>query len=353
MTPHDVRVPGARRITARRFALLASVAAIGAGVLLAGPGGFDRMSFAATSQPVQASATAHPAGFADLVAKVKPAVISVRVKIDQASAETTGSGGGNVPFGNGAPLDKFFQQFGFSDAPKGMRQPRQVITGEGSGFFISADGYAVTNNHVVDHAEPVQVTDRRRHDLHRQGDRHRSEDRPRADQGRRRRRVPVRHVRRQGAAHRRLGGGGRQSVRPRRHRDGRHRVGARPRHRRRSLRRLHPDRRADQQGQLGRPGVRRRRQRDRRQHGDLLAVRRLGRHRLRRSGRHRQDGRGAAQGQRPGHPRLDGRAGAAGHPGHRRQPGPEAGAGRARRRAASRAARPPRPASRRATSSRR
>jgi serine protease Do len=38
------------------------------------------------------------------------------------------------------------------------RQRHQVITGEGSGFFISADGYAVTNNHVVDHAESVQVT---------------------------------------------------------------------------------------------------------------------------------------------------------------------------------------------------
>src|SRR6202040_2465150 len=34
----------------------------------------------------------------------------------------------------------------------------QVITGEGSGFFISPDGYAVTNNHVVDHAQSVQVT---------------------------------------------------------------------------------------------------------------------------------------------------------------------------------------------------
>ena len=34
----------------------------------------------------------------------------------------------------------------------------QFITGQGSGFFISADGYAVTNNHVVDHSKTVQVT---------------------------------------------------------------------------------------------------------------------------------------------------------------------------------------------------
>jgi serine protease Do len=156
MTPHDVRVPGARRLTARRFALPASVAGIGAGVLLADAGGFDRASFTGTAQPVQAGATAHPAGFADLVAKVKPAVISVRVKIDQ-TAETTGSGDGNaLPSERGAPLDKFFQQFGFSDAPKGLQRHRMVM-GEGSGFFISPDGYAVTNNHVVDHASSVEV----------------------------------------------------------------------------------------------------------------------------------------------------------------------------------------------------
>ena len=39
-----------------------------------------------------------------------------------------------------------------------MPQRHETIIGEGSGFFISADGYAVTNNHVVDHANSVQVT---------------------------------------------------------------------------------------------------------------------------------------------------------------------------------------------------
>ena len=39
-----------------------------------------------------------------------------------------------------------------------MPHNKRAVTGEGSGFFISADGYAVTNNHVVDHAKTVQVT---------------------------------------------------------------------------------------------------------------------------------------------------------------------------------------------------
>jgi serine protease Do len=54
-------------------------------------------------------------------------------------------------------MEKFFRQFGEQGMPNGM-QRHHVLTGEGSGFFISADGYAVTNNHVVDHAKSVQVT---------------------------------------------------------------------------------------------------------------------------------------------------------------------------------------------------
>ena len=235
--------------------------------------------------------------------------------------------------------------------PNGMQPRHQIITGEGSGFFISADGYAVTNNHVVDHAKSVQVT---------------TDDGtiytakvigtdPKTDlalikvDGKSD--FPYVKFCRTDAAGRRLGGRRRQSVRSRRHRDGRHRLGARPRHRRGSLRRLHPDRRPDQQGQFRRPGLRRQRQRDRRQHRDLLAVRRLGRHRLRHSGRNREDGRGPAQGQRPRHARLARRADPAGDRRDRRQPRHEEGRRRDGRRAAGRQSRPPRPGSRPATSS--
>src|SRR5689334_22025532 len=74
--------------SARRIALLASVAAVGGALLLGGPGGFDRMNLAGMTAPAHAAEAAQrPAGFADLVAKVKPAVISVRVKIES-TAET-------------------------------------------------------------------------------------------------------------------------------------------------------------------------------------------------------------------------------------------------------------------------
>ena len=84
-------------------------------------------------------------------------MISVRVKVDGGS-QTTGVGNNEIPPG----LREFFRRFGMPDMPNGQGMPEgrghNIITGQGSGFFISADGYAVTNNHVVEKAESVKVT---------------------------------------------------------------------------------------------------------------------------------------------------------------------------------------------------
>ncbi|WP_425328747.1 Do family serine endopeptidase [Rhodopseudomonas palustris] len=144
----------------RRFALLASAAALSAALVT---GGYMTHEFPSFTSPAHAAEAASPsgapAGFGDLVSKVKPAVISVRVKIDEDSRTTPliRNDDSNDQM-QGFPFQQFERQFGFRGGPDGMPKRHEVITGEGSGFFISPDGYAVTNNHVVDHAKSVQVT---------------------------------------------------------------------------------------------------------------------------------------------------------------------------------------------------
>jgi serine protease Do len=154
---NSLRPSAPRKIlNARRLTLLASAAVLGVALIAAGPGHYGESALAAIAPQAQSAEGARaPAGFADLVAKVKPAVISVRVKIEQSMNDSRMSN--ENPFPQGTPMWKFFQQFGSPNMRNGM-QGKQVITGEGSGFFISPDGYAVTNNHVVDHAKTVQVT---------------------------------------------------------------------------------------------------------------------------------------------------------------------------------------------------
>ncbi len=152
-----------RAFSARRLVLLTTtIASLGAAALVVAPGLNLSGSYpAAIAQNLseQAHRLQAPVGFADIVEKVKPAVISVRVKVDGGS-ETNGlSSNNDVPPG----LREFFRRFGMPDVPNGPEgmprgRGRNVITGQGSGFFISADGFAVTNNHVVEKAESVQVT---------------------------------------------------------------------------------------------------------------------------------------------------------------------------------------------------
>jgi serine protease Do len=155
--PHHL--PPRKILAARRLTLLGSVAVIGAALAFGGP--LTHAVTPAYSATQTTEAQNGPPGFADLVAKVKPAVISVRVKMDQSADEGPQAQNDdeqpNVPeqFRN-TPFERFFRQFG-DNGPRGMMRRHQVITGVGSGFFISADGYAVTNNHVVDHAKSVEV----------------------------------------------------------------------------------------------------------------------------------------------------------------------------------------------------
>ncbi len=135
------------------------------------------------------------------------------------------------------------------------------------------------------------------HDAEGRDRRARRERRHRAAEGEVRQAAADGRFRRFGAvAGRRLGAGDRQPVRPGRHGDGGHRLGARPRHPSGPVRRLHPDRRGDQPRQLRRPAVQHGRPGHRHQHGDLLAVGRVDRHRLLHPVQHGEEHRLAVEG---------------------------------------------------------
>jgi serine protease Do len=162
-------------VTRARWAGIAALVAVGATLLALrtdvsqGPGHTRAQAQEARSAPTtspggqsgnlspraSAQAPAIP-NFIDLVQAVKPAVVSIRVKADATPRITSGDGGVN-PF-EGTPFERFFRRFGPGPGQQGQLPERhQYVQGQGSGFFMSADGYVVTNNHVVNQAVKLEV----------------------------------------------------------------------------------------------------------------------------------------------------------------------------------------------------
>jgi serine protease Do len=125
-------------------------ALLGAAAVVA-VGGLTIEGLPIAADPAVAGATvasAGPASFASVVDRVKGAVVSVKVKMDESNVSYDGDVQPMPNFPRSGPLEKFFHQFG---------EQHRMGMAQGSGFFISADGYVVTNNHVVEHAKEVTV----------------------------------------------------------------------------------------------------------------------------------------------------------------------------------------------------
>jgi serine protease Do len=126
-----------------KFVRRVAIAGVAASGVLAGLGA-GLAPTTALAQEINPTAVAPPAGapgsFADLIERVRPAVVSISVR--QRPGAATGRGPNDQPPGD----DDFFRG-----------RPGGAPVSLGSGFFIEENGVVVTNHHVVEGAEEITI----------------------------------------------------------------------------------------------------------------------------------------------------------------------------------------------------
>jgi len=120
------------------------------------------MPGAVSFAPPPAVARSAPESFADLAAKLLPAVVNVSTT--QAVQQRQQSGPEMPNFPPGSPFEQFFRDFFNRNRPPGNRGentprgPERRAQSLGSGFVIDPEGLIVTNNHVIDGADEINIT---------------------------------------------------------------------------------------------------------------------------------------------------------------------------------------------------